>query len=71
MEAKTKEIKFSKREIQILEMLSRGWTNSEIAEYYKLCNSSVNGIIMRLLIKTSSINRTHLVRWGFENGYLK
>lgn len=45
---KAKEIKFTEREIQILEMLSRGWTNSEIAEYYKLCNSSVNGIIMRL-----------------------
>lgn len=71
MKAKTKEIKFTERDTKILEMLSYGWTNSEIAEHCKLCDSSVNQIVMKMMFKTNTVNRTHLVRWGFKNEYLK
>lgn len=71
MKAKIREIKLTEREQKILEMLSYGWCNSEIAAHYRLSLGSINSAIVNLLRKTQASNRTHLVRWGFENNYLR
>ncbi len=71
MKAKKRKTNLTDKEIKILEMLSYGWTNSEIGEFYKLSIASINSALLNMLRKTNTTNRTHLVRWGFENEYLR
>ncbi len=71
MKAKKRKTNLTEKEIKILEMLSYGWTNAEIGEFYKLSIASINSALLNMLRKTNTANRTHLVRWGFENEYLK
>lgn len=68
---KPRNLNLTEKEIKILEMLSYGWTNSEIGKFYKLSIASINSALLNMLRKTNTVNRTHLVRWGFENDYLK
>ncbi len=71
MEAKKRQYKFTKKDILVLEMISKGWTNPEIAQYTDATLSNAARHISQLMEKTNTVNRAHLVRWGFENNYLR
>jgi len=71
MEAKTRRNNFTKKDILVLEMISKGWTNPEIAQYTNATTSNAARHISQLMEKTGTVNRAHLVRWGFENNYLR
>lgn len=70
MQPKKREIKISKRDKEIIELVSLGYSNNEIAEKMNLSLASIQASIVNILRKTNTANRTHLVRWGFENNYL-
>lgn len=70
MEAKKRQYKFTQKDILVLEMISKGWTNPEIAAYTNATLSNAARHISNLMDKTKTVNRAHLVRWGFENNYL-
>lgn len=70
MQPKKREIKISKRDKEIIELVSLGYSNNEIAENMNLSLASIQASIVNILRKTNTANRTHLVRWGFENNYL-
>lgn len=71
MEAKKRQYKYTRKDILVLEMISKGWTNPEIAQYTNESLSNTARHISQLMEKTLTVNRAHLVRWGFENNYLK
>lgn len=58
---KEKKQKFSAREIDVLKLISEGFMDKEIAEELKITWQSVRYDIAKLLMKTSSVNRPHLV----------
>lgn len=71
MIAKEREIKLTDRDLQILDMVSKGYSNREIAEELELSESSVVRLLILLTKIAKCVNRAHLVRWGFENNYLR
>lgn len=71
MKPKKREINISERDKEIMELVSLGYSNGEIAENMNLSLASIQASIVNILRKTNTANRTHLVRWGFENNYLR
>ena len=59
------------REIQILDGVSRGRSNEEIGRGLFLAEDTVKTHARRLYRKLGARGRTHAVRLGFEQGYLK
>lgn len=71
MKIKTRKLNLTEREINILVLISYGYTNSEIAQELNLGLANTYSSVCNLLRKTQAINRSALVRWGFQNKYLK
>lgn len=71
MDQKTRKITLTEREKRVLEMVSNGFTNLEISKELNVKPPTISTVILNALRKTGCINRSHLVRWGFENKILK
>lgn len=63
--------KYSKKEIETLQLLALGYSDAEIAAKLGNTKSAVRNIIMRLIIKSGTINRTHLVVRALREGFIK
>ena len=57
-------------EREVLELLSEGLTNSEIAQERNVSVAHVTNIINRMYAKTEVETRTQLVRWAIQTGYV-
>jgi DNA-binding NarL/FixJ family response regulator len=57
-------------EREVLEQVSEGRTNSEIAESRGVSPERIGSIVQQLLTKTDTRSRTELVRWGIRTGYI-
>ncbi len=68
---KTREIELTEREINILERISRGYNDKEIAEDLKISYPTVRSCLTILLAKTSTVNRIQLCCWALRNKYIK
>ncbi len=58
----------SERELQIVELVTSGLTNQEIAEQLEISKRTVDNHISNILTKTSASNRVELVRWALKWG---
>ncbi|MBE9126050.1 MULTISPECIES: helix-turn-helix domain-containing protein [unclassified Coleofasciculus] len=58
----------SDRELQIIELVSAGLTNQEIAQKLEISKRTVDNHISNILQKTSTDNRVALVRWALQWG---
>ncbi|MEA5537310.1 helix-turn-helix transcriptional regulator [Crocosphaera sp. XPORK-15E] len=58
----------SGREMEILDLLSTGLTNLEIAEKLDISKRTVDNHISNILTKTKTENRVELVRWALQWG---
>lgn len=58
---------FTKREIEVLHLLIKGFSNLKIAEELYLSSKTVEKYVSNLLKKTDSANRTELVSFVFTN----
>ncbi len=58
----------SEREMEILEWVSNGLTNLEIAEQLEISKRTVDNHISNILTKTKTDNRVELVRWALQWG---
>ncbi len=58
----------SERELQIVELVTAGLTNQEIAEKLEISKRTVDNHISNILTKTSTSNRVELVRWALQWG---
>lgn len=58
----------SDRELQIVELVTAGLTNQEIAEKLEISKRTVDNHISNILTKTATSNRVELVRWALKWG---
>lgn len=58
----------SERELQIIELVSNGLTNLEIAKRLEISKRTVDNHISNILTKTKTDNRVELVRWALHWG---
>ena len=70
-EPKPLDIRFSKREIQVLEAMSYGHNTLEISELLQISKHTVETHRKNLLRKFNARNAVHLIRMGFHQGVLK
>ncbi len=59
----------SKRESQILQLLSEGLTNKEIGSKLNTSEQTVKNIVYQLLLKTGTKSRAHVVAKAFQEGW--
>ncbi len=58
----------SDRELQIVELVSAGLTNQDIAEKLEISKRTVDNHISNILTKTATGNRVELTRWALQWG---
>jgi DNA-binding NarL/FixJ family response regulator len=58
----------SDRELEILELVATGLTNSDIAQRLEISKRTVDNHISNILTKTRTDNRVELVRWALQWG---
>lgn len=58
----------SKRELQIVELVTAGLTNQEISEKLAISKRTVDNHVSNVLTKTGTGNRVTLVRWALQSG---
>ncbi|MEO0406862.1 MAG: LuxR C-terminal-related transcriptional regulator [Cyanobacteria bacterium P01_A01_bin.135] len=63
-----KETALSERELQIVELVTVGLTNQEIAEKLDISKRTVDNHVSNILTKTATANRVELVRWALKWG---
>ena len=59
------------REQQILELVSHGYSNGEIAKELYVTENSVKTLLRSLYVRLGARDRAHAVRLGFELGILR
>lgn len=68
---KKAEVDLSSREIEVLQLISEGYTNAEISEKLFLSKRTVEGHRQNLIDKTKSRNTAALVRFATLHGLVK
>lgn len=63
-----KEAALSERELQIVELVTAGLTNQDIAEALSISKRTVDNHVSNVLTKTATANRVELVRWALRWG---
>ncbi|OIP79236.1 MAG: helix-turn-helix transcriptional regulator [Oscillatoriales cyanobacterium CG2_30_44_21] len=58
----------SDRELQVIELVSAGLTNQDIATKLAISKRTVDNHISNILTKTQTDNRVSLVRWALQWG---
>ncbi len=71
MKEKTRETKLTEHETEIIELLSRGYGDKEIAAAIGRTYYSVRNDFGKILMKTGTVNRAHLVSWAYRHGVLR
>jgi DNA-binding NarL/FixJ family response regulator len=61
-------VTLSDRELQIIELVAKGLTNSDIALRLDISKRTVDNHISNILKKTKTDNRVALVRWALQWG---
>jgi len=61
-------VSISERELEVIELVANGLTNSEIAENLEISKRTVDNHISNILVKTKTANRVTLVRWAIKWG---
>ncbi|MBP0019844.1 MAG: response regulator transcription factor [Cyanobacteria bacterium SBLK] len=61
-------VSLSEREVQIIELVSNGLTNHQIARELEISKRTVDNHISNILTKTATDNRVALVRWALQWG---
>jgi DNA-binding NarL/FixJ family response regulator len=61
----------SRDELEVLELLSQGLRNKEIASKTHLSTRRIEQLLTRMFRKTGVKNRTELVRWAVSTGYVE
>lgn len=71
MKEKKREIKFSQKELKIIEGLAKGLTDAEIAVELQLSKPTVSYYVDKLMRSTLTVNRPHLVYQSLKQGFIK
>ncbi len=60
----------TEKELYLLELLSFGYANGDIAEHFQTSVQAVKNMLRTINLKLGADNRTHAVAIGFRNGWL-
>lgn len=60
----------TEKELHLLELLSFGYANGDIAEHFQTSVQAVKNMLRTINLKLGADNRTHAVAIGFRNGWL-
>jgi len=63
-------LKLNERELQVLFLISEGFTNQEIANKLFLGKRTIEGLRQSLISKTGTNNSASLVKFGLLNGFI-
>jgi DNA-binding CsgD family transcriptional regulator len=63
--------KLTEREVEVLRLLAKGWTNAQIAQALGVSRHTVGFHVGNLLEKLGMSNRTEAVVEGMQQGWLK
>jgi DNA-binding NarL/FixJ family response regulator len=66
--SKSSQPSLSDRELQVIELVTAGLTNEQIAESLEISKRTVDNHISNILTKTDTHNRVALVRWALRWG---
>jgi DNA-binding CsgD family transcriptional regulator len=58
------------KELKVVELLSYGYENSDIASYFQTSRQAVKNMLRTINLKLGADNRTHAVAVCFRNGWL-
>ncbi|MEI6030131.1 MAG: response regulator transcription factor [Synechococcaceae cyanobacterium ELA739] len=58
----------SEREVEIIELVSTGLTNQEIAAQLMISKRTVDNHVSNIFTKTGAKNRVALLNWAMDNG---
>lgn len=58
----------SDRELEIIELVATGLTNSEIASQLMISKRTVDNHVSNVFAKTGAKNRIALINWAMDNG---
>lgn len=61
----------SPRELEIIELLSRGLTSEEISRKLNLSKNTIDTMRKNILLKSEAVNVSHLMRIAFMKGWIK
>lgn len=61
------DLKISKRELEVLQLICKGFTNNEIADLLSISQRTVDGHRANLISKTESKNTVNLVTFAIKN----
>ncbi|MFH0866621.1 MAG: response regulator transcription factor [Bacteroidota bacterium] len=67
----TSDINLTKRELEILQLIAEGFTDSEIADKLFISQRTVNGHRASLIAKTGSRNTVNLLTYAIRNGLVQ
>lgn len=70
----TVSVELTKREVEVLRLIARGYSDKEISEKLKITPRNMKYIAQRLHLKLSSewgSPRVSLVIWCYESGFVK
>lgn len=63
--------KYSEKDLKVINCIARGFTDAEIAKEITVASASVRGIVNKLLNRTGTVNRAHLVYEAYKTGLIK
>jgi DNA-binding NarL/FixJ family response regulator len=63
--------RLTNREIEVLELVARGYSNAEIGGALKVADSSVKTHVSHVLAKLGMVDRVHLVILAYETGLIR
>jgi DNA-binding NarL/FixJ family response regulator len=66
----TEETILTRKELHLLELLSYGYENGDIAEHFQTSLQAVKNMLRTINLKLGADNRTHAVAISFRNGWL-
>ena len=61
--------KFSRRELDVLDLVSRGMTNTQVAEQLGITVHAIKFHLAAIYRKLGVANRTEAARWAFAKGF--
>ena len=62
------QVALSAREMEIIDLVSDGLTNQEIAQRLTISKRTVDNHVSNMFTKTGSKNRVALLNWAMDNG---
>ena len=68
---KEKTRKYSEKDLKVINCIARGLTDAEISSEIGVTPPGVRNIVNKLLNRTGTVNRAHLVYDAYKNGLIK